>query len=445
MAHRLSALFFFCVSAFLAGPALAAPEEEVKALYEKGVAAYEDIDFDAARTNFEKALVIVARNPGKISSPLVAKVHIRAGVLYIAVDKDRAKGLKAFIAALKADPGAEVDPTLSNPEIDTVFQDAKEAVGVPSTPAGPQGPLLLSHKPPREATSNTPLRIYVELPKGMKAKKVIAHYRLSGQSKFTSLPLEEMEENVYESNIPGPKVKGKYLEYYISAEAAGGNILGLSGAADAPHLVQITSTEVDPEGATPASGKDPIDTGTPKQDTTSSHSFSFLLRVGGATGTVTGDTDSGRTLSGAGVSLPELTIEPEVAVYVNPKMTLGVSGRLQVTRGDRENGGQGAAAGGALRMRYFYGNSTGFRSYFAGEGGFGRIVQRFTALANGVAIGNDTDTDVGPSLGLGWGFENDISDSLAVTFDGTARGYFDLVDGLPVAQINLSLGIRLGN
>src|SRR5262245_41675346 len=152
MVYRALFLTAFLVSLWIPRAALASPEEDVKALFDKGVAAYDDLDFDGARTNLEKALVTIARNQGKVSPPLVAKVQVRLGVLYVSVDKDKAKGLKSFINALKADPSASVDPALLNPDISAVFGDAKEAVGGSGQAPAPQGPLLLSHKPPREAS-----------------------------------------------------------------------------------------------------------------------------------------------------------------------------------------------------------------------------------------------------------------------------------------------------
>jgi hypothetical protein len=436
-------------------PAAAAPEDDIKGLYEKGVEAYDnDLDFDAARASLEKALVIIARNPGKVPGTLVAKVQIRLGVLYIAVDKDRAKGLKAFINALKADPTAKVDASLSNPDISEVYKDAKETVGTPGTPIAPSAPVLLGHRPPREASSGTPLRIRVEVPEGLKASKVVARYRSGGQLKFSELPLDNLSANTYQSNLGSEKIRGGTLEYYVSAEDDGGKIVGLSGSADAPHLVKITSTEVDPEGATRETDPDPPKDEGPKpnEPAVMRHSFSFLIRGGGGAGTVTGVTDQGATL-GAGVSVPEIIVSPEVAIYLSPRTTIGAVGRVQLTS-TQATDAQGNAIGdkpktptaaGALRLRYFNGKDQGFRPYFSAEAGFGQVAQGFKAFNGQQSLGTQTDVDKGPLLGVGWGFENDLSGLFALNIDTTVRGYFDLADGLPVAQIDLTLGIRLGN
>ena len=60
----------------------------------------------------------------------MAKVQLRLGVIYVAVDQDKAKGVKAFLEALKADPKARVDIALASPEIDAAFAEALKAAGL---------------------------------------------------------------------------------------------------------------------------------------------------------------------------------------------------------------------------------------------------------------------------------------------------------------------------
>jgi hypothetical protein len=443
---------------FAAG-AFAAPEDDAKTLYEKGVEAYDnELDFDAARTAFEKALVVVARNPNKVSGPTIAKIKLRAGVLYIAVDKDKAKGLKTFIEALKADPTAKVDTALSNPEIEQVYKDAREAIGDPVVvkPAF-QGPILLAHKPPREATTGTPFRIRVELPEGMSAAKVYAKYRAPGQTKFVELPLESLAANAYQANIPSEKLKKGSLEYFISAEDTGGKTLGLSGSSDAPHLVQITATEIeDPKPLGTKNGNKNVEDPELPSDTDPNPAkpkkriFSLIVSGGMIAGTVAGKTDKSKTPISGGFSLPDAVVLPELAFYVSPRLTIGGIGIIQVTNtsGALEEP-EAPKLGGGLRLRYFHGKLDGFRPFFSGDGGFGQFVQRFPTNFDGNNLGNDSTHNVGPFVGLGWGFENDFTKSVALMVNLAARGYLannpvSEVEGVPVLQTNLSIGLRIG-
>jgi hypothetical protein len=456
--HRFISVLLAGIAFFFSASAFAAPEDEAKTLYEKGIEAYDnELDFDAARTAFEKALVVVARNPGKVSGAMVAKIKLRAGVLYIAVDKDKAKGLKTFIEALKADPVAKVDLALSNPDIEQVYRDAKEAVGDPvvAKPAF-QGPVLLAHKPPREATTDTPFRIRVELPEGMQAAKVYAKYRAPGQTKFVELTLESLAANAYQANIPSEKLKKGSLEYFVSAEDESGKTLGLSGSSDAPHLVQITTTEV--EGPKPINGgnKD-LDLGDPNPNADDPQPgppkkriFSLIVSGGMILGTVAGKTDVSKTTITNGVSLPDVVIVPELAFYAGSRLTIGGVGLIQVTntKGALE-APEPPKLGGGLRLRYFYGKLEGFRPFFSGDGGFGEFVQRFPTNFDGTNTGNDSTHNVGPFVGLGWGFENDFTNSTALMVSLTARGYLTSnpvseVEGIPVLQGNLAIGLRLG-
>jgi hypothetical protein len=436
---------------FISGTAIAAPEDEVKSLYEKGVEAYDvDLDFDAARTAFEKALVVIARNSAKVSGPTVAQVKIRAGVLYIAVDKDKAKGLKTFIEAIKADPAVKVDAALlSNPDVDKIYKDAVSAVGTPAVVKPTfQGPILLTHKPPREATTGTPFRIRVELPQGLEATKVYAKYRAPGQTKFTELVLEPLAANAYQSNIPSDKLKRGNLEYFISAEDESGKTLGLSGSSDAPHLVQITGEL----GEDPGPGPDPDPDPDPDPNPTKAPKRIFSVIVSGGTiaGTVKGVTDDSRTPIAGGFSLPEAAVMPEIAFYATPRLTVGAIGIIQLTNtaGAIDAEAKPQLAGG-LRVRYFHGKLEGFRPFISGDGGFGQFVQNFPTGFNGEELGKDSTHNIGPFLGLGWGLEYDFTSSAALMFCLAARGY--LADNpvsettdIPILQAGGALGLRFG-
>jgi hypothetical protein len=469
--HRFVSALLASLALFFANGAFAAPEDEAKTLYEKGVDEYDNnLDFDAARTAFEKALVVIARNPTKVSGTTVAQIKIRAGVLYIAVDKDAAKGKEFFISALKADPTAKVDPSLSNPEIDKVFKEAKVAAGVVGTTSTPpvkptvSGPILLSHKPPREATTGTPFRIRVELPEGMQAAKVYAKYRAPGQTKFVELPLESLAANAYQANIPSEKLKKGSLEYYISAEDADGKTLGLSGSSDAPHLVQITSEGEDPtpistkgnkgkgkgKNVDPDADPDPETPDEPEPDANPKRIFSLIVSGGMIAGTVAGKTDVSKTPVDNGFSLPDAVVMPELAFYVTPRLTLGAIGLIQVTNtAGALEAPESVKAGGGLRVRYFHGHLDGFRPFFSGDGGFGQFVQHFPTNFQGNALGKDSTHNVGPFVGLGWGFENDFTKSVALMVNASVRGYLadNKVSGaedVPVVQTNLAIGIRVG-
>jgi hypothetical protein len=56
-----------------------------------------------------------------------------------------------------------------------------------------------------------------------------------------------------------------------------------------------------------------------------------------------------------------------------------------------------------------------------------------------------SDRNEGPYAGMSWGFEKDLSSSVALTMNNTLRGHFDLGEKLPLFQYELSLGVRFGN
>ncbi len=153
-----------------------ARDKEAQKLFDAAINEdYLNADFVKA----EKKLTTAVTKCGAsgCSPELLGKIHVALGTVFgVGLSKmDEAKG--EFAAALKADPKAALDPSLTTPDLTRAFDEAKKAAGgskppppppddeEPAPPPKPRKPAPSAdagHTPPAESQVNTPLPIYVE-------------------------------------------------------------------------------------------------------------------------------------------------------------------------------------------------------------------------------------------------------------------------------------------
>jgi tetratricopeptide (TPR) repeat protein len=124
-------------------PAWAGPKDgEAKKLAESAI--YEDylnLQFDAAIAKLNQARDLCEDGCGR---SVQATVYRDLGVVYFAGKEDKASALDYFKKAFQADPFVKLDEDLSSDEIKAVFEEARSAVGVPSSSSSDEGSGLTS-------------------------------------------------------------------------------------------------------------------------------------------------------------------------------------------------------------------------------------------------------------------------------------------------------------
>src|SRR5437867_1337241 len=114
------------------------------------------------------------------SAQIVARLHRDLGVVLVAGMSRADDGKKEFAEALKVDPNIALEKDLVTPEVEAAFQAAKGGGGgtpppsagkPPKTSAPAGGDMALTA--PAEQVVLTPVPIYVELPEGVNAVKVL--------------------------------------------------------------------------------------------------------------------------------------------------------------------------------------------------------------------------------------------------------------------------------
>jgi hypothetical protein len=161
---------------------------------------------------------------------------------------------KAFAEAFQADPAIKLEKALTTPEVERVFVAAKSAgsSNAPSPSASPQPAATapagdMIHTPPPEQTTLTAVPVYVELPNGVSAAKVVVRYRAFGTSEWKTLALRRLGSG-YGGEIACLDVGSTTgdLLYFVQATDAGGDVVALSGTRSTPHKVVIKNTITGP-------------------------------------------------------------------------------------------------------------------------------------------------------------------------------------------------------
>ena len=173
------------------------------------------------------------------------------GVVLIAGLNRLDDGKKAFAEALEADPDIGLEKALTTPEIEQIFRAAKmrrRPVGVAATAVARSHPGRgairrvgdMIHTPPAEQKALTAVPIYVELPAGIVAVKVVARYKPYGTSEWKTLELRRLGPG-YGAEVPCRDVgstTGDFV-YFVQATDAAGDVVSMSGSRAAPNKVPI--------------------------------------------------------------------------------------------------------------------------------------------------------------------------------------------------------------
>jgi hypothetical protein len=257
-----AAAFAFLVLG-LAPLAVAAGEKDKEATKLLDQAMGEDYlntDFAKAEKKLKDALKRCGA--GDACSPsVVGKLHVALGTIYsVGLNKpDQAK--EALTAALKADPNAALDTSLSTPDLVKLWNDAKKAVpaATPAKPATPEEPTEPGgdgkkphkkpasgggsepaiHTPPAEQAIHTPVPLYVEAAEDTPLSKITLRYKPFGAKQYKSLELKKVGEG-FGAEIPCEDVSTTgEIRYYFALTDENGDAVGTLGSTKEPFKVTI--------------------------------------------------------------------------------------------------------------------------------------------------------------------------------------------------------------
>jgi hypothetical protein len=92
---------------------------------------------------------------------------------------------------------------------------------------------------PDEVPSETDLYVHCVPKPGLNAKMLALYYRPSGVAVFNTLVLERSRKGWYIGTIPGGKVRGKMLQYYVEARDGKDGLAAATGKPGSPNVMTI--------------------------------------------------------------------------------------------------------------------------------------------------------------------------------------------------------------
>lgn len=432
-----------CVGQAAADPVRDAALTQIKQLNRDAMSAFDELEFDTAKSKLEEALG-VARDTGISRGPDLAKTHMNLAVVYGSGFNDRANAAKHFAEAVKADPTAKLDPMRATPVLEELFNGAKEAAGPVTPPAAAAG---LRHEPLDEAPAGAPVQIYARVGAGSEVETLMLFYRRIGEAEYRTVEMRQGEPGVYLGTIPADYVvQGRNIHYYIEALGPGGVTVENSGAPTSPHVISVTAGA---GGVTPPGG------GAEPQKKRKVVSIALMVGTGGgfvyggktenAANSIESDPNCEAKLAtgavascpGPGGALAPFHIAPEVSYHITDKWQVALLGRLQVV--NALTGGLGWASRvsvlGVLRAKRFFGDGPLRFNVGAGAGG-GQIRHRIKAQ-----MGWDSRVAQYVAFNVSGGLQYMFTDYLGAVVDVT--GLILVPDFAAHADLNLGLVLTL--
>jgi hypothetical protein len=107
----------------------------------------------------------------------------------------------------------------------------------PDLPARLAEPLVCNV--PDEAPSGADLYVHCAARPNVKAKAVALYYRASGVAHFNSLEMDRSRKGWYVTAVPGAKVSGRLLQYYVEARNGEDDVVATNGKAGSPNVVTL--------------------------------------------------------------------------------------------------------------------------------------------------------------------------------------------------------------
>lgn len=217
-------------------------QEEVRALLQDARAYYDNLELEEAERALDRALRIADRFD--VQGRAVAEVHMQRAVLFHVRDRDQRATVADFRRALEVDPDVTLDPMVSTPSLERLFEEARDAVRpsreLPREP--PQRGRDVSHDPIRTAKVDQDLKLLIDVSQEINDElyRVYLFFRSSTSESVQRLEMQPEGQTSFFARIPGRYVSGRQLSYYVVIEDRRGNRLAGVGTAQEPLEVELT-------------------------------------------------------------------------------------------------------------------------------------------------------------------------------------------------------------
>jgi hypothetical protein len=229
--RALACVFLLAAPAFGQDPEARARDLNRDAMDEDYLAT----NFKAAIAKLETALKVCG---AKCPKELLAKIHGNIGTVYAAGLGRQEDAVEAFKEMLRNEPTATPNSAYLTGDVQKAFETAKSSIGAAPVVVERAVNALVEKPWPEQATFH-PVPVYVELPEGATASRVIVRYKSPGQSEWKELSLQKQGKG-WGGYIPCSAVeKEGQLSYFTTAFDQNLDRVASGGSGDNPRRVQL--------------------------------------------------------------------------------------------------------------------------------------------------------------------------------------------------------------
>jgi len=394
--------------------------DKVTQLNREALAAVDKREFEKARELLKRALDM-CKTAGLEGHPVAARTHIHMGVVIIQGFKNPELGKKQFAKALSIDPNITITKSLSTPDLEEMFAEAKAGGGAvaagggdddgatrapPPPPPPTGGDATRTQAPPSsgfsyhtvsEVKQGSSIVVTVTVEESLKFSKLVLAYREQGTSEFLGREMEAVGDGAYRAEIPASATNGTSVAYYMEAQDDQGNPVASRGTETRPLVISFAETARPSGGRVAASVERKAESRKRDHDEDEEDEWAgklyVSLLVGSGVGYTSGKGEVNADVPVSGTASGALLghVAPEVGYWVRPDVMLSLQGRFQLVTGptDLMKGGKSyepvPAALAVFAKASWFASSTGsWRPFVSGGIGGGQI-------RHVVTFGNLTD------------------------------------------------------
>ncbi len=198
-------------------------------------------NFKAADAKLGTAWNLCSKSKDACTDETRARIQRAIGVVKAGGMNDRTGAVKAFEQMLKLSPEMALDPNFTTEAIEKAFDEAKAITG----PTAPKAVVVdrsvgvLDEKPWTEQSTYHPIPVFVSLPEGVKATKVVARYRIGKNGKWEEQALKKVKGG-FGGYLPCRSVEQTGSVYYFTT-AFDENLdrVASAGSQKSPRQVQV--------------------------------------------------------------------------------------------------------------------------------------------------------------------------------------------------------------
>jgi len=503
-----------------------APGDRMIALNGRALAGIQSQHFQAAKYWLEEALVI-SETAGLDRDPLTARTYVHLAAVALVGLHDREAALHYFDLALKINPNVAITPGLNLQGLRSAYLQARQQAGLPPSPdptapnldpfttgagssafdpsAGDSSPVAsdsdsaetdnpASEEPPpppvREAyaaallkepdlPAQAPAPIYcalpIDVPRGQDlvvrclarahhSNATFHHRPGNAATPFVDLPMDRSPKGWLVAVVPGDRVVGKSLSYYVTAQTQGNERPIFFGYPESPRSLIIRAEAADWHGEPDATGalisEQPY--GSRPHHRRAAGSLWFGLGLGsGVAYHGREPVDSNAKLRGGSttvlvqegfspVSVGQL--EPEIGYQATRRLSLSLMARYQDTLEESdespppgENRVPTSAFAMYLNARLTFLTLGSFQSYASGGAGFGRsflaVIEKQCSPNSCVLAHSDTVHGGDTGLLGGFGVLYHVSRSLGLYAD--VREIVTLPKFMALTEVSLGIAVAM--